>query len=406
MAERPLFVIGAGGAGFQVEDQRHVPSNWRAHEQALDTNALVPAGRAADFDHRFPEYFGLAADSGQTGTRLSLEWARLQPEPGGQFSPKAVELYRNMLGSAQEVGLYTLAVLHHFTHPATFSWTDPEAISLFNQYVRGVAYHFGDLLEDVGTINEPQLEAAAGYALGYFPPRMSDIDLAQQVSDTLIQAHSVATQTLHDMTGARVVFPLAISDYRSVDDTQEAIGFRDFVHHSMVGVYLEALQKGKIIRPDARPIEVPGARETDVLGIQYYTPVTADIALLLDPEASAAFLSGASWEVSPESLGKIFDEVAATLPHMELIVSENGIDTPDEDVRMKFIRDHLRQVRQARDRGINITGYYYWSLLKTYEWNIGPSKFGLIDYDPITFDPLPKKSLYEYPPAAREILGI
>jgi beta-glucosidase len=405
------FLWGSASSAHQIEGNND-RSDWWAHELAPDTNAAEPSGMACDSYNRFVDDWRLLANSGQNAVRLSVEWARIEPYPG-EFDNEQLDHYREVVGSARELGLETFVTLHHFTNPQWFAdgggWLVDESVDMFARYARTVTEALSDLLETVNTINEPQVVAAAGYAIGYFPPRKSDIGLAHKVTANLIKAHAQAVGAVRDRSSAKVGIALSINDHLSVNDEPESVSFRNFIHHSMVGVYLDALMEGKITGLQVPDEEVGGLDGSDdLIGIQYYTKFVADPALLADPEQTlrpkaeeGERVTQMGWVWHPEGFGKVIDEVAST--GLPIYITENGIATDDDSERISYVNLHLDQVHAAIERGADARGYFYWSYLDNFEWNEGyRPKFGLIGVDRTTFERTPKPSLDWYGSVAKQ----
>jgi beta-glucosidase len=323
-----------------------------------------------------------------------------------------------VIGSARDLGLTSFVTLHHFTNPAWFAgrggWAADEAVEVFGRYALRCCDALGDLLEVVNTINEPQVVAAVGHVLGYFPPRKTDVALGHKVTANLVKAHAAAVEAVREATDAEVGIPLSIMDYVAVDDTPEAKQFRDFTHWSMVGVWLEALRSGWIKGLMVPDEQVPGlGGNDDFVGVQYYTKFIADPSALSEvstgapsegPVGPGSLRRGAGtddrvtqmgWVWHPEGLGKVIDEAAEI--GLPVYVTENGIATDDDEERIEYIGLHLGQVAAAIERGADVQGYFYWSYLDNFEWNEGyRPKFGLIAVDRKTFERTPKPSLTWY----------
>ena len=404
------FLWGSAGAAHQTEGN-NTNSDWWAHENAPDTNAVEPSGSACDSYHRFQEDWDLVASSGQNSVRLSIEWARIEPSPG-EFSSRELDHYRAVIGSARDRGLTTFVTLHHFTNPLWFAdgggWESPEAVDRFRSYTSHVCEALGDLLEVVNTINEPQVVAAAGYALGYFPPRKTDMAAAHLVTANLIKAHAAAVETVRRSTSARVGVPLSVMDYVPAEDTEEGRQFRDFIHYLMVGVYLEALRSGRIKGLMVPEEEVGAIAGTDdFIGIQYYSKFVTDPAGLAGDQSVMQRGAGPDdrvtqmgWVWHPEGMGKVIDEVAST--GLPIYITENGLATEQDEERIEYVTLHLEQVHDAIARGGDVRGYFYWSTLDNFEWNEGyRPKFGLIAVDSGTLERHPKPSLTWYGQVAR-----
>jgi beta-glucosidase len=411
----PGFLWGSAGAAHQTEGGND-NCDWWVHEHAPETNAAEPSGNACDSYNRFAEDWQLLASSGQNSVRFSVEWARIEPAPG-EFSHQALDHYREVIGTARDLGLTTFVTLHHFTNPIWFAeggaWEKDDSVNVFRRYAERVSQTLGDLLEVVNTINEPQIVASLGYVLGYFPPRKSDLALGHRVTANLIKSHAAAVEAVRAKTSAKVGVALSMTDFVAADETQEAKQFRDMTHWSMAGVYLEALSSGRItglIVPDEKVDAIAGT--DDFVGVQYYTKVVVDPSLLAAPSAPSApeprltdsrseeRVTQMGWVWHPEGLGKVIDEAAAL--GLPVYVTENGIATDDDKERIEYVTLHLEQVRAAIDRGADVRGYFYWSSLDNFEWNHGyRPKFGLIACDRKTFERRPKPSLAWYGDVAK-----
>lgn len=411
------FLWGSAGSAHQTEGN-NTNTDWWVHEHARGTTAAEPSGSACDSWSRFAEDWRLVAGSGQNAVRFSIEWARIEPSPG-EFSSEALDHYREVIGTARDLGLTTFVTLHHFTNPLWFvergGWEAGDAPEIFARYARRAGKAFGDLLEVVNTINEPQIVAVVGHLMGYFPPRKTDLGAAHRVTANLIKAHAAAGRAVRETSGAKVGLPISIMDFVPSEDTTQARQFRDFVFHLMVGVYLEALRSGRITGLTVPEEEVPGlAGSDDLVGIQYYTRIALDPAALSrsategapaaprDPYAvrPGERTTQMGWPWHPEGLGRVIEATAeAGLP---IYVTENGIGTADDSERVEFIRLHLEQVHDAIARGRDVRGYFYWSTLDNFEWNEGyRPTFGLIAVDRRTFERTPKPSLTWYGGVAR-----
>ncbi|MFA5786884.1 MAG: family 1 glycosylhydrolase [Actinomycetota bacterium] len=408
------FLWGSAGCAHQTEGN-NTNSDWWEHELAPDTIAGEPSGMACDSYNRFAEDWRLVAESGQNSVRFSVEWARIEPEPG-VFSSEAIDHYRQVIGTARDLGLKTCVSLHHFTSPIWFAreggWSSDGAVELFRRYVREVAGSMGDLLEIVSTINEPNIVASMGYVAGYFPPRQMDLMASQRAIANLIKAHAATVEELRAKANVTTGLPLSVMDYVAGNDSAEAQQVLQGVRHVMVGVWLEALRTGWIRGLAVPDVEVPGlAGADDFIGVQYYTRIATSPAAMpaeaserddgapaVEPYGERTTQMGFGWH--PAGLGRVLDQIAEV--GLPLIITENGIATDDDEDRKEFVRLHLEQVLEAITRGVDVRGYYYWSLLDNFEWNFGyMPKFGLIAVDRATMERVPKSSLRWYGSVAR-----
>src|SRR2546426_2869765 len=134
------FLWGSAVSAHQTEGGND-NSDWWEHELAVGTNAHEPSGAGCDSFRRFAEDWKLVAGSGQNAVRFSIEWARIQPEPG-EYSKEALDHYREVIGTANDLGLTTFVTLHHFTNPLWLArlggWTADDSVDLFERYARTV----------------------------------------------------------------------------------------------------------------------------------------------------------------------------------------------------------------------------------------------------------------------------
>jgi beta-glucosidase len=361
------FLFGSSTAAHQVEGG-NVNNDWWAWEHAAGTPAVEPSGDAIDQYHRYAEDFALLAELGQNAHRLSLEWSRIEPEPG-EFSAAALEHYRRVLGTLADHGLQAFVTLHHFTNPRWFAqrggWAARDAVERFERYCERVGQVLGDLMPWACTINEPQIVARFGYLEGWFPPGITNAGLWRKVTRTFIAAHAAAVRALAAGAGApKAGICLQLPDFepaRPGDPDCET--FTAEIRREMAEVYVE---------------DLPGA----FVGVQYYTRERLDPAIPSHDKhpPEGVPLTQMGWELNPDGLGRAIRLAARS--GLPVVITENGIATADDRERIAYLRDHLGQVATALRDGIDIRGFMYWSAFDNFEWNEGyRPTFGLIGID-------------------------
>ena len=361
------FLFGSSTAAHQIEGG-NVNNDWWAWEHAAGTPAVEPSGDAIDQYHRYAEDFALLAGLGQNAHRLSLEWSRIEPEPG-EFSRAALEHYRRVLGALAEHGLQAFVTLHHVTIPRWFAerggWAARDAVERFERYCERVAQALGDLMPWACTINEPQIVAREGYLKGNFPPGLTNPVLWKRVTRTFIAAHAAAVRALGAGAGdpkAGICLQLpALEPARPGDGDCEA--FTAELRYEMGEIYVE---------------DLPG----DYVGVQYYTRERLDPALpgYGAPAPEDVTLTQMGWDLYPDGLHRALRLAARS--GLPIVITENGIATPDDRERMSYLRDHLEVVAAALRDGVDIRGYMYWSSFDNFEWNEGyRPRFGMIAVD-------------------------
>lgn len=371
----PGFLIGASTAAHQVEGG-NVNSTWWGFEHAEGSPVAEPSGDAADSYHRWRDDLDVLAEVGLGAYRFSVEWARVEPEPG-MVSKAALQHYRRIVDGLLERGIEPVVTLHHFTEPRWFGraggWADADgAVDRFAAYVEAVR----PVLEGVRwavTINEPNMVAImAAVVRGVAGKDVATDDLGplplpdEVTTRVLVDAHRAARDVLarhHD--GMRVGWSIANQVVQSVPGGEDAA---DRYRETREDVYLRV------------------AADDDLVGVQSYsrTVFGPDGVVRDDPEETHT-LTG--WEYYPATLGEAVRHTRAIVgDDVPILVTENGIATADDERRIAYTAEALEGLRAAMDEGADVRGYLHWSLLDNYEWGSYRPTFGLVGWDPNTFD--------------------
>jgi beta-glucosidase len=391
------FLMGASTSAHQTEGN-NVSTDWWGLERMAGSGALgghlrEPSGDAVDSFHRWPEDMDLLRGLGFNAYRFSIEWARIEPEEG-LVSRAAIAHYRAMVRGAVERGLAPVVTLHHFTNPHWFAarggWKADGAVESFVRYVETAVEVLGDDVEYVATINEPNMLALTAAFLDLASEALTEINPAvvEPDADTtaaLIRAHKAAAKALRAANPRyRVGWTVANQVYQAEPGAEELTAA---ISHPREDVFLEA------------------AREDDWIGVQSYTRtrIGADGPLPI-PEDVHRTLTG--WEYYPESIGHAVRHTAAVVgPDVPILVTENGIATPDDDLRIAYTTGALSALADAVHDGADVRGYLHWSALDNYEWGSFLPTFGLIAVDRTTFARTPKPSAHWLGALARDIVG-
>jgi beta-glucosidase len=371
----PGFLWGAATAAHQVEGNNLNNDWWRLEQLAADYG-VEPSGDALDSYHRYPEDMRLLAEAGFTSYRFSIEWARIEPLPGA-FSRAELAHYRRMIDTALGLGLTPVVTLHHFTHPAWFcdrgAWLSPTATEDFARYVEK-ACSILDGVEWVVTINEPNVLAITHggqrlVAQGQPYPEHGLPD--QEIGDALIAAHHAVVPVIRRATGAKVGWTVANQALTSTPGNEAK---HAEVQWLIEDKYLEA------------------ASDDDFVGVQSYTSQPVDAKGIV-PHAPADDNTLMGWAYRPDALGIAVRHTHDVLPHVPILVTENGIATSDDDRRTAYTAHALADLLAAIDQGVDVRGYLHWSLLDNFEWGRWAPTFGLVAVDRETFERRPKPSL-------------
>ena len=407
------FLIGAATAPHQVEGNNTTSDCW-VMEQLRHSDYTEPSGDACDHYNRYEEDIRLLAASGCNAYRFGIEWARIEPMEG-RFDDEAIEHYRRVILCCEKNGITPIVTLHHFSSPAWLiskgGWGEKYAVAAFAWYVRKVISELGDHLPYVCTINEAnmgfQLQKVAADMMkaskkegnvqvgtntkldmkaillgmieqgkvfrcspfavnNYLKPR------SQEKERLIMEAHRAAVKVMKEISPAtKVGLTLSLFDYQAVNGGEKAA---EQLWHEDFGWYL------------------PYIEGDDFLGVQNYSRKIVDANGAREP-AEGAPVTQMGYEDYPTSIGNVLRRVSKEFKG-DLIVTENGIATSDDERRCQFIRDAVAAVFSAREDGVPVKGYFHWSLLDNFEWQAGFGKtFGLIAVDRKTQKRHPKQSL-------------
>jgi beta-glucosidase len=369
------FLWGAATAAHQVEGGNVNNDHWEM-EHADHSPFAEPSGDACDSYHRWPEDLDLVAGAGLNTYRFSLEWSRIEPAEG-EFSRAALDHYRRILDGCRERGLNPIVTLVHFTRPRWLmhdgGWAGPKTGDRIARFAEFAAPALHDA-EYVATINEPNLMAAQP-VLGGMAMRGEPINGLprpdQGVADALLGLHERAREVFRG-AGLRTGMTLI-----GRENIAEAGGE-------------ERMQEERAAFEDQF---IQAAEGDDWLGLQIYTSARFGPDGLIAPAAELQTLAH-GMERRPEALGAAVSYAASVLPHIPLLVTENGIATADDADRIRFTEDALRSLSAAIAGGADVRGYVHWSLLDNFEWMLGYAPtFGLVSVDRETFVRTPKPSL-------------
>lgn len=368
------FLWGASTAAYQVEGGID-NVDWA---KGAREGKVPPAGRACDHYHRYEQDFDIAAKLGMNAQRLSIEWARIEPEEG-KWNDEAIEHYRQVLLALKARGLKPVVNLWHFTLPLWFSerggFLSDNAADVFARYCAFVIERLGEHTDTWLTINEPEIWAQHGYWKRDWPPFSRDALLYVRARRELAVAHRAAYRAMKQV---RPDIKVGIAKHNIFFETNWnpinvlKLRFIDwFWNHSFL----------RTIRGTY-----------DFIGLNHYLHHTFGMT---KRERDAAVYSDMGWEVHPTSLYHCI--AGLTRYGVPIFVSEHGIADAEDTRRPQFIQNAYACVRRALAEGMPLVGYFYWSLLDNYEWAHGYTKrFGLVEvnYDTLERIPRPSTELY------------
>jgi beta-glucosidase len=450
------FLWGTATAAYQVEgavtEGGRGPSIW-------DTFSHTP-GRTYNGDtgdiacrhyERVDKDLGLMKDLGLGAYRFSIAWPRVQPDGKGPANQAGLDFYRRLVSGLRAQGTLPVATLYHWDLPQALEdeggWAVRDTAERFGEYVAMTAEALGDEVGMWITLNEPFCSGWLGYGAGVHAPGRSEPDAALAATHHLLMAHARGRDAVRAATAAPVGITLNLSSHvaASNGDLDQAAAW--LADGGLNRMYLDPLFKGEYpedmvglfagLGADISDLTQVGDLEAithpvDFLGVNYYsTSVYADVRCLDEARRAGYAVPGGAletdeaklfgmvelqrpelertpmgWEIDPDGLTRTLLRVRNDYTTIPIYVTENGAAQADyrgpdgavhDPGRIKYVHDHLLAVKRAIDQGVDVQGYFVWSLMDNYEWSHGYSKrFGLIWVDYPSGERVPKDSYRWY----------
>ncbi len=438
------FLWGAATSALQVEGSPLAdgagPSIWHRFARVPgNITDGTTADVACDHYRRFADDVQLMSEIGLTTYRFSIAWGRVMPRGTGQINRAGLDFYERLVDALLEKGIRPNATLYHWDLPAALDdrggWLNRDIADWFAEYASATARVLSDRIPMWATLNEPWVVVDGGYLHGAHAPGHRSHFEAPIAAHNLMRAHGAGVEALRAEGARKVGLVVNIEPKYAASDSASDIAAQRRAEGYMNRQYLDAAVLGSYPTeladifgegwPEHSAEDMARIRQPlDWIGVNYYTrSVTSD-----DPsnypvregrvrqERHAHTEMG--WEVYPQGLTDTLVWVRERYGDVPLYVTENGAafyDAPSSDdlvedpLRVRYYREHLRAVHQAIASGVDVRGYYAWSLLDNYEWSHGFSKrFGIVHVDFHTQRRTPKASARFYASVIRtngEVLG-
>jgi beta-glucosidase len=378
------FLWGTATAAHQVEGNNTNNQWWKWEEEGHTEGR---SGLACDWwGGRWREDFDRAAEAGQNAHRLSVEWSRIQPTPD-RWDEEALEKYRSMLRGLRERNMTAMVTLHHYTDPIWLAemggWETGEAVARFEKFVRKTVDALKEYANLWCTINEPNGYSLNGYVggVGNFPPGKRNLKLGFKVLANLIRGHAAAYRAIHQIqTEARVGFALNYREFKPLHSWSPLDRFVTANTFSgAMAAFPSALATG-VMRSPVGSVAIPEAKGTqDYFGFNYYTRnfVTFDLRSVNTLFARNLYAPGDDLSQNgflanvPEAMFEGLNWVVRTFPNLPIIVSENGVESSDDKIRPRYLAQHIHQMWRAVNFNWPVKGYFHWSLVDNFEWDVG-----------------------------------
>ncbi|MGW3347922.1 GH1 family beta-glucosidase [Nonomuraea rubra] len=424
-----MFLWGTATAAYQIEgatdEDGRGASIWDtfAHEPGRTSRGQT-GDVACDHYHRWPEDVALMAGLGVNAYRFSIAWPRVQPLGSGQVNAPGLDFYERLVDALLGIGIQPVPTLFHWDLPQALEerggWLDRDVCERFADYAAVTAERLADRVPLWITLNEPFVHMAYGYAMGVHAPGRALLTGALPAAHHQLLAHGLAVQALRAAGAGQValtnnctpVWPASQEepDLRAAD-AYDILHNRLFNDPVLLGKYPDlsayTAELGFIRDGDLATIATP----LDALGVNYYNPTriaapTGDGLPFDDAGVSGYPTTAFGWPVVPDGLRELLtglrSRYGTALP--PILITENGCsqeDVPAEDgtiddaARVDFLDRHIAAMREAMAEGVDVRGYFVWSLLDNFEWAEGyDQRFGLVHVDFDTQRRTPKRSYH------------
>ncbi len=336
------------------------------------------SGRACDHYNRFREDFDIAKSLGHNAHRMSVSWSKVEPEEG-KFDEEALAHYHEIARALRDRGLEPFVTLWHWPLPnwlvAEGGWESPRAPEYFARYVDRVVRALNEHIHFWVTLNEPEIYAVHGYFQGIWPPGKKSFLRTLRVLLKMAKAHRAAYAAIKKIDPSRQVgFATNNTHFKSYGGPI----------NNLLRFLADFFWNHEIFRHTKGTF--------DFIGLNYYFHRTIDWR---GRNVSNKATSDVNWEIDPRGMYQVLRDLKQY--HKPIYILENGIADIRDLYRAEFIEQHLVWTKKAIDEGIDIRGYFYWSLLDNFEWSKGFwPRFGLVEIDYKTLERKIRPSALRY----------
>lgn len=414
------FVWGAATASYQIEgawnEDGKGESIW---DRFSHTPGKIENGDtgdvACDHYHRWREDVALMRQLGLRAYRFSMAWTRILPTGRGVVNQRGLDFYSRLVDELLAANITPYITLYHWDLPQALEggWLNRDTAGYFADYAAVVVRRLGDRVRNWITLNEPWVAAFIGYREGRHAPGITDEKLAYQAAHHLLIAHGLGMQAIRAIApqaNAGIVLDMFPTEAGTDAPQDQAIAARAW--QMGTGWFIEPVLCGNYPTEtwqalgDNAPRVLPGdfaliAQHMDFLGVNYYSRHLIQNGVRVHPVPGSEYTE-MGWEVHAPALGRLLRRLQRTYRLPPIYITENGAAFRDEvsadgrvhdPRRINYVREHLRELHSAIQEGVDVRGYFVWSLLDNFEWAFGFSKrFGIVYVDFATQQRLIKDS--------------
>jgi beta-glucosidase len=430
----PDFLWGVATSAYQIEGAPLAdgagPSIWQRFSHTPGRTANGDTGDVAcDHYHRYEQDVAIMADLGVNAYRFSISWSRILPEGTGRVNEKGLDFYRRLTDALLKQNIKPMATLYHWDLPAALDdrggWLNRDVAEWFAEYAVAAFRGLGDRVHFWATLNEPWVVTDGGYLHGSLAPGHWNLYETPIASHNLLRAHGRAVAAYRSAGGRSPIgiivniepkYPASqSSDDLAATRHADAYLNRQYLDPIFRGEYPAEMREmfgeawPEFPQADFKDIQQPA----DFVGINYYTRAVtkADPTRFVERAVSVrqpnATYTEMSWEVFPQGLTDVLVWFRENYGDLPVYVTENGAafyDPPvpidgevHDPLRIEYLRLHIGAVAEAIKRGVDVRGYFAWSLLDNLEWSHGfTRRFGIVHVNFATLERTPKGSAKFY----------
>jgi beta-glucosidase len=425
------FRFGTSTASYQIEgavaEDGRGPSIWDTF--TAEPGRIVDGSSGAvacDHYHRWPEDVELMRKLGAPGYRFSIAWPRIQPTGSGAVNQAGLDFYDRLVDGLLAAGVQPMATLYHWDLPQAIEddggWLNRATIDRFADYAAIVGERLADRMTDWIPVNEPNVVTLMGYAVAMHAPGKALMFDALPVGHHLLVAHGRAAIALRAAGATSIGCANNHAPIWPASDDPADVGAAKLFDTLWNGHYLEGMLLGRysddlmmLLEPNVRDGDFATMRQPlDFYGVNYYNPMRIGVAPA-DAELPFEFrevlgypITDFGWPVVPDALREWLitfrARFRAAVP--PIVITESGCayntgpdehGVVDDHLRVDYHALHLNAVAEAIERGVDVRGYYAWSLIDNFEWAEGfTQRFGLVHVDYETQRRTPKRSFSWY----------
>jgi beta-glucosidase len=360
----------------QAEYQYHDLAAWPKVSKLAKDPANYISGKASDHYHRYEEDFTILESLGLNAYRFSIEWSRIEPTEGA-WNVEAIEHYRQYIGALKKRGIEPMMTLFHFSLPIWFAdmggFEKRRNVKYFVRFVEKVMNELGRDLKYIITINEPQVYVSESYVRQNWPPMRSSRLLAWRVLRNLTHAHNKAARLIHSMNRR---YKVSIAN----DSTYIYPGDDAIISRISASIWQYIIDDYTLKRV---------RRTCDFIGVNYYFSSRFYGYRIHNEDEH---LNDLGWDMHPDHLEYVVERLYKKYK-LPIIVTESGLADSDDSRRKWWIANSMAALQRALSEGVDVRGYFHWSLLDNFEWAHGRwPDFGLIEVDYSTMKRRPRAS--------------